>query len=278
MRPVLLFILLFPVCCFSQVREGKPIDSARYYQRQLYQMQREVLDSLHRTPAHQEASEKYKYFRTHSDGYGSFVLFMEVAQADFEELNAALVPKGYEKMEGPVYRFGFGMSIKTNRTIVDLYMFSAGLRKSSKKTVGGTGNSSVNTVYSNGAILDIGIDLLKSPRFNVYPYAGISMRTCDIFFEAPRQLNTAFTDITDLVVNDQSAEGSSIRLGYQAGMGFEVVTSKLSLGAGGIIFVKAGINRPFGKEKYKIEGVRYDPGIEYGKWIVAAGVKFFGRK
>ena len=58
----------------------------------------------------------------------------------------------------------------------------------------------------------------------------------------------------------------------------EIVTSSRKYSGGGILFVKAGIDKPFGGEKYKIKGRNYDPGISYGDWIVTIGVKFFGRR
>ena len=267
-------IFLSAIASKAQELRRTPADSAAFYQRKMYQLQRKMFDSLRNSEEYKAARERVEYYKKKSDGYGSFVLFIDIAQADFSKFNSSITANGFTPMNGPVYRLGFGFSTKTRQTVVDFLLLAGGLRKEARK-----GQENIKAVFSSGVLLDIGYDLIKNQKLNIYPYAGLSMRTSDLYYTKPVTTNPSFTDISNLIINKQSAEGSSIKLGYQAGVGFDFVipSSKNQLG-GSIFFIKAGMNRPVGKEKYKIEGVRYDPGIEYGKWIVTTGVKFFGRQ
>ena len=38
-------------------------------------------------------------------------------------------------------------------------------------------------------------------------------------------------------------------------------------------FFKGGTDGVFGRESYKIQGINYDPGINYGAWGIAFGIK-----
>lgn len=275
MRFIIIFLLLF-VGLFSQAQEINkyPADSATFYQRKIAQLQRKVFDSLRNTEEYKATRERVEYYQRKSDGYGSFVLFVDMAQADFSKFNTSITASGFTPLSGSAYRLGFGFSTKARRTVVDFFMLASGLGKESKK-----GQETIETNFSSGILLDIGYDLIKNQFINIYPYAGLSMRTSDLTYSAPVQTNPTFTNISNLVVNKRSVEAYSSKLGFQAGIGFDFVVAKGKRELGGtMFFLKAGMNRPVGKEKYKIEGIKYDPGIEYGKWIITAGFKFFGRK
>ena len=274
MRLAVVFLLVF-TSLFSYAQTGReyPVDSATFYQRKIAQLQRKTFDSLRNTEEYKATRERVEYYQRKSDGYGSFVLFTDVAQADFSKFNTSITASGFSPLSGSVYRLGFGFSTKTRRTVVDFFMLASGLSKKSKK-----GQETITTLFSSGVILDIGYDFIKKQAINIYPYAGLSMRTSDLTYSAPVQTNPTFTNISNLVVNKRSVEAYSSKLGFQAGVGFDFVIAKGKRDLGGtMFFLKAGVNRPVGKEKYKIEGIKYDPGIEYGKWIITAGFKFFGR-
>lgn len=202
MRKILLAFLLLPFISKAQLSRQQSRDSIRYYQRQISNLHRSYHDSLFRNPEYKNAMERVRHFEKSSQDYGSFVFFFDVAQADFDQFNSSIVASGFPPMEGPVGRIGFGFSSKTRNTVVDFYMIAAGLPNKSKKE-----KESIETNFSSGVLLDIGIDLAKSPTFNFYPYAGISMRTSDLSYVKPMLTNPSFTNISNLIINDQSAAG-----------------------------------------------------------------------
>ena len=262
----------------TQVNRQATRDSIYYYQRQMLEINRVWRDSMLNDPTYKNAMERVRLLRKTSHDYRSWVFFFDVADADYSDFNTSIVASGFPPVEGPVFRLGFGLSFKTKNTIVDFYSLSASLNKKSKK-----GNESIETNFTSAAQLDIGIDIAKSPKFNFYPFAGLSIRSSEITYEKPPLTNPSFTNISNLITNDQSATAYSSRLGVQAGIGFDYVLTSARekdqmADAGFIFFLKAGINKPVGKERYNIEGYRYEPGIEYGKWIVTTGIKIFGKR
>ena len=214
-----------------------------------------------------------RVLRGRTDSYGSFNMFLEVASAEFDELNASLAAKGFTTLKDPALRFAFGITNKFERLVVDFTWLSIGFTKKARK-----GDEKVGTAFSSGLLFDIGYDFIKSQKFNVYPYAGLSWRISNIEYSKPAELNPNYTDITDFILNKTLTSGVSSKFGYQAGLGMEFAFKHTRSSNGGyILFIKAGTNRAIGATRFKIEGVRYDPGIEYGDWIVGFGVKFFGR-
>ena len=97
-------------------------------------------------------------------------------------------------------------------------------------------------------------------------------------YSKPTQSNPNFTDISNLIINDQSVSVHSGRIGYHAGMGFDLL-----LGEGryktakNILFVKAGVNRPIGGEKFDSDDIDYNPQIKSGEWVINFGIKLGGK-
>ncbi len=274
MRLTIILLLLISIAGEAQEVKQPPIDSVRYYQQKISQLHRKLFDSLRNSEEYKVAQERILYYKRKSDSYGSFVLFMDVAQADYDKFNSNITASGFTPLEGSALRFGFGFSGKSNRVIVDIFSLVAGVAKKSTK-----GSESIVTNFSSALLIDIGYDVIKNQPINIYPYAGLSVRSSELDYSKPAQINPSFTDITNIIQNRQSVSGYSGKLGYQAGVGFDFVIRNNPQKLGGnMLFFKAGINRPVGKENYKIEGVRYVPGIEYGKWIATIGIKFFGRQ
>jgi hypothetical protein len=109
---------------------------------------------------------------------------------------------------------------------------------------------------------------------SLYPFAGISFRGSELRYSAPTQTNPNFTNISNVVISEPRAYGSSSRLGYQAGLGFDLkLGGNKSQTYKTILFIKGGTNQPFKKDTYKIEGYRYDPGIRQADWLVTVGLK-----
>lgn len=274
MRLFIITLLLIPLFSQSQERAGLPVDSITYYNREMRMLYRQTYDSLTQSDRYKAALEKIKYYESRSDDYGAFVIFGEVAAADYSTFNASIAADGFPPLNGPAYRFGIGVSNKSDRGIVDFNFFAFSFNKKSKK-----GDEKITSSFSNFLQFDVGYDLVKSQSVNIYPYAGLSFRGCDVEYSKPVQTNGSFTNISNIVLNKQSASAFSLKAGYQAGLGFEfVIHNSTNRLRGTMFFVKAGTNGHIGRENYKVEGIDYKPAIKYGNWIVTTGFKFFSRR
>jgi hypothetical protein len=56
------------------------------------------------------------------------------------------------------------------------------------------------------------------------------------------------------------------------------ISGKKSKGAKTIFFTKFGTNRPIGRDRYKIHGIKYNPGIKQADWLISFGFKFVALK
>ena len=272
---VLLIMLAAQADVAAQNSPARKIDSAAFYQREMGKLRRKLYDSLISSEEFQALSKKYQSVISKTDNYTAFTLFTEILAADFTRFNKSIANSGFSPLSGPVVRFGMAISNKKNRTVVDFSFFSLDLGKKTVKS-----DEKIRAFFSNALLLDIGYDLIQSPKINIYPYAGLSMRTANIYYTKPVTGNPSFTDISNLVQNNQNATASYVKLGYQAGVGFDFMLKqrKELRNAGTMVFIKAGTNGVIGKETYSTETVDYHPGIKYGKWAITTGLKFFGRK
>src|SRR5690606_13314385 len=101
----------------------------------------------------------------------------------------------------------------------------------------------IKASFSTALQFELGYDFVRSPMFNLYPYAGVGLRIASLRYETPLQTNSPFSNLTDLVQNNGAFYESVTGLGYQAGIGAEVALSKRGSLEGTLLFVKAGINR-----------------------------------
>lgn len=280
MKYVLLLLITLPL--LSQAQNHS--DSVSYYERQMADMLGKVTDSIVKSDTYKQARERKDYHASKSDGYRSFMIFGEVADVNFGNFNKTIVANGFQPMDGPMYRLGLGMSTKHDRGIVDFTFVSSAFRKKSKR-----GDETISTNFSNALQFDFGYDLTQSTLINVYPYLGASVRTSSIKYKKPGQTNPNYTDVSNILLNETEVNESSTKFGYQAGVGFDFVLRRNHIRegdkiyrsyrtAGTIFFIKAGTSGVIGKETYKIGSVKYRPGIDYGRWIVTFGFKFFGRE
>jgi hypothetical protein len=283
MRLLITIFLLFPLFCLSQEPSTQKVDSVAYYNKQLHDLYKQTYDSMRNTETYRTATERLNYYEQFSDNYTAFMMFSEFAGANFDKFNASIAPDGYSGLSGPVNRYGIGVSIMSERFLVEYSFFILGMPETSRK-----GPERIHTTFSNVLALDLGYDLAKSRKINIYPYAGLSLRGATIEYSKPAELNNSFTNITNLVQNNRSATASYFGVGYQAGVGFDFLISenrrrfgppqmRLRSTGGIMLFIKAGTNGRIGKERYRVEGIRYEPGIKYGSWIAEIGLKFYGR-
>ncbi|MDQ2751830.1 MAG: hypothetical protein M3R72_02295 [Bacteroidota bacterium] len=274
MRLFLSFFLLFPVVLFAQSKyKVQPTDSIGFYSNLIRDRYKQVLDSLKNSPETKEVMERLNYLSSHSDNYRSVVFYTDVSAADFNHLNSTLVPEGFSALKKTILRFGYGFSSKYNKVVFDFYIGTLGLNNKSKK-----GNENVKATFNNLFQVDLGYDLTRSQSVNIYPYAGVSIRSMSLEYNKPAQTNESYSDITNIVQNDPTVTTSATGVGYQAGIGFDfVIGNNKNKTSGTMIFVKAGTSGVFGNPAYKIQNIHYNPGIVYGRWNVTAGFKFFGR-
>lgn len=278
MRILVLLLFAFPFLGYAQdyhdYYKEKQVDSVQYYQQQLRSMQRQVADSLRQSEAYQAAVQGLKRHQVRSDNYSAFTLYAEALSADYSAFNNQLHTAGFSSLSGPLYRFGIGFTSKQNRTVLDLIFLVPGFGKKAKK-----GDESLTTTVQNFFQINLGYDIVKAQRFNVFPYVGISARDAMLTYKKPAPEITNPTTFLDHLQGDKYTSASSVKVGYEAGIGMDLQIAGNQPNTGGtMLFARIGTSGPIGKEKYKTDHSSFDPGIKYGQLAVALGFKFFGRK
>ena len=276
-----LFVLLFLALPFTGYTQDlhdyykeKPVDSVQYYQQQLRNMQRQVIDSLRQSEAFQAAMQGLVRHQARTDNYTAFTLFTEAMHGNYSAFNNQIRHTGFSTLSGPQYRLGLGFTTKNNRTMIDILIMTVGMGKKSKKEKE-TLTSSVHNIFQT----NLGYDLVKAKTINIYPYAGIFLRDATLSYEKPAiPVSNPATFLDYLQNGKQSTEASSMKVGYEAGIGMDVqISGGPNRNGGTMLFAKVSTSGPIGKEKYKINDNSFDPGIKYGQLAIAFGFKFFSR-
>jgi hypothetical protein len=273
MRKLYLLILSAIPCSLlaQSEKQKKPVDSITYYQNEMTRMYREIIDSFHNSEAYQSAYANYRDQLKKSKGYTSFIIFMDVFHADYKQFNAMLAQDGFPPLNETGFRIGFGGSRRINQFIVDLYLMAIGLNNKTSR-----GIETVKTNFSNLLHFDLGYDFLNKSWLGIYPYGGLSLRFSSVRYEKKAIANPDYTSIVNMLSDQNIVSLESTRIGYQLGVGFDVplFQSKDKLRKT-ILFIKAGTNRPFGKDKYKHNDIPdYQPDIKQGDWMITVGFKF----
>lgn len=263
--------LLFSLAliCFSSYSQDKA-DSSQFYRNELQRLKNSYEDSFRNSPKTKALTEKLKYAEWASDNYSGLVFFGQVGSANYDILNADNSTDGFGPISGPMISFGLGYSLKKKRVILDIGFAATTQKKTTK------GEEFIKTSVSPLLQLDIGYDLVKKKTINIYPYAGLGLRSSYIEYKAPAQTNPSPTSISNLMANNRSVKERESEFGYQAGIGFEynILTKK---GPDIPIFLKVGTNRAFKRKTFELESVNYDPKLQYGNWIITLGIKIVGR-
>lgn len=256
-------------------QQKAPTDSAQYYQRELFTLWRQGYDSLVRSEKAVALRNNYMRIIAGREDYTAFVLFADALHSDYRAFNGLLQQDGFPPLSPLSFRAGFGVSNKRGSAVYDFYLLTVGFNNKTSK-----GNESVRTSLSNALQLDFGLDLLNKERVSLYPFGGFSLRLSDISYNKPGSANPAYTGLADMYTDNNSSLVSSGRLGYQYGAGLD-----FSFGYNRyrtyktIFFVKAGVNRPFGQDVYKADGIPgYHAGIRQGDWLLTAGFKFANKR
>ena len=267
------FLLLSNLLLIAPSAWSQRKDSAAIYQKELQRLTDSALQWLQQTEPYKQASANYLRAEKASDSYSSFMLYGDVIQTDFGAFNNSIAASGLERFGALSGRVGFGSSFKRNRLVIDVLWFLSNIRQQRE----GPGQAINYEVHAN-LMTDVGYDLLPSPRFNLYPFAGLRFHRAQLTYERNGVANPAFTNITNIRSGGESIDETSFRFGYQVGMGAEAVVKSSKGDRNGIIFfVKGGIQRPFGEDRFEINGVDYRPGITPVVWAGAFGIKLFTR-
>lgn len=271
---LMLLGMLFSLCGFGQNKVYTKTDSIRYFKDEFTRFQKELEKSLNNNPEFILLRNRFvAYNRRHND-YSGMTLFANMLQSDYSSFNRQIAAAGFPALSSLSFGFGIGASSKRDHIIFDFYFSSLYLANTSKKE-----REKISSSLGNLFLMDLGYDLLHSNKWSIYPYAGLSLRMASLNYQNKGVFNPSYTNISDLLDGEENVFTTSSRLGYQAGLGIDVVLGNNDEYSGAtLFFIKAGINKPFGKDKYKIREVRYDPDIDKGNLAISAGFKFVSRR
>ena len=247
-------------------------DSIDYYSRKISDIGCRAADSLNRSePYRYYLKRRYYWQRLSKDRkYTGLSFYNEFAGVDYGAFNRKIAQEGYSQVGGALYRFGLGLSHMTHTGLVfDLNFFVLGVDKSSSN-----GSQAISGGFTDYCQADVGYAVFSSRKVDIYPYAGLSIRRSDFSFSRPPRGGSTYNDIIGVDQNNRDINSRSVSPSYQAGVCFEwIAASYLERKLGTIVFLKAGTDGIFGRESYKIQGINYDPGINYGAWGIAFGIK-----
>lgn len=272
MNKLLIILLLFPGISFCQY-EKPEIDSLAYYTRQLSEMRKQHQQILYNDSNYHHLNNNIKRLRSQSDSYRGYALYTIASTMDYDKLNEDLSNEGFEKFSGLIWSVGYGFSFKINHSLIDFNIGSLPIKKEVKNTNG----DKVRLKNSYFLQLSYGYDFIKSKILNIYPYAGINVRSLELEYIMKPVLNPSPTNITDVILNDQSIESGSNEFGYMAGLGIELVLTNSSRPGGTLIYIKTGTNRAFNEKSLKLEDYKYKGEFKHGALQFEAGFKFFFR-
>lgn len=248
-------------------------DSIEYWQNLSAGFEGRAVQAARQSDSGRLIASRLDELQTRNKSYVAFMILGEATAADYSKLNAAIARDGFSSFSGPLWRFGLGFSRKTYSGVMfDFNYVIADFGKTRKAN----GNS-ISTEVADFLSFQVGYAVVNSSRFDIYPYAGLSLRGSWLSYSAPATVNPSFRSIASLIQDDQSASGSAYHLGYSAGIGMEyAIAYNAKSRRGTMLFAKFGTDGIFGSENYHISGVNYDSGIKYGAWIAELGFKFFG--
>jgi hypothetical protein len=274
MRLLIFFLLFTASAAAQQPRNYIFKDSLSYYQNQVSAMRRAAYDSVSKQDAYQSALLNIARLKTKSKDYAAFSLFGEFCHANYNTFNNSIFQSGFPALKPWLPRIGFGFSSKKGRRMFDFAYGIIGLGSRVKKD-----KEKISANFSSLFQFEWGYSIVNADNFNLYPYAGFSLRQSTLVYDKPILANNNATNITGFIQNNTAVTLNSGQLGYQAGIAMECnIGSTEDNAAGTLLFVKAGVSNAFTKEKYCFGGIKYVPEIRQGDWLVSLGFKFFGKR
>jgi hypothetical protein len=270
-KTIIFFLLIFPTSAMSQDDQSK-VDSFKYYQRELSKIVRAHRQQLQQDSHYSSLVENLKRVQARRDNYRGFILYAQLAAADFNKLNSDINTAGFPALSGHLWGVGYGFTSKKNRRVFDLNIGAFGIDKESKKE-----GENVNTTFGTYFEFTWGYDFIKSRMVNIYPYLGFGLRSTTLEYDAKTHVDPTASSITNIVQNNRSVLGTITEIGYLAGGAFEFVVTNSTRPGGTIVFVKAGTNRAFSSKQFNLEGKKYDAELNPGSYMIYTGFKFFFR-
>jgi hypothetical protein len=122
-----------------------------------------------------------------------------VISVDYTKWNADNTANGFPAMTSPEIGIGFGFSSKQERTMFDINFVTFGARDKIEK-----GAEAIRTNFTSFLQYQFGYDLIRSKAINLYPYAGLGIKTISIEYSAPAQLNPTPQGISGIVQTNRS--------------------------------------------------------------------------
>lgn len=274
MQRILIALALLAGLSSSAFAQKSARDSVRYYQELSEAYEQRMLDAARNADSGRLIASRLHQLKERYKTYHALEVFGEAAGADFTNFNHAIARDGFAPFTGPVWRIGLGVSRKLyNGLVFDFDFFIAGLERTQK-----SGDNKITTDFSNFFEVKLGYAVVNTPRFDLYPYAGLSVREDNIHYSTSATVNPNFQSIASLITTNQSAGANNYNLGYEAGLCAEyAVLYSQKDQAGTMLFARFGTDGSFGNENYHISGVDYVSGIKYGAWVAEFGFKFFMR-
>lgn len=263
------FVLFIPSLIFGQSKHQKyPKDSINYYNVQLNKLSKTYSDSLKHSKEYILLHNNIKRLTSDVNSYWGITIFGEILHTDYSKLNKYITQNGFKPLKSILPRIGIEITDKHKRRMFDFYFAVLGFSNESKK-----GDEKIESNLINVCQFNWGYDLLNSKRISIYPYAGLSIRLAYLNYSKSAVTNTAYTDITNIIITNQSAKLSSTKLGYQIGLGFDYSLSNNTKINRSIFFTKIAMDNPIGEDKYKKQNIDYKPGIRHGDWLISLGLK-----
>jgi hypothetical protein len=256
-------------------KKGRLVDSTEYYQKEIGKLWRQNFDSLRKSKKYLSLrSNVVKAIQKRND-YTGLVLYTDIAHSDYKTFNSTLSQNGFSELNPIAIRLGLGISHKRGNAMYDMYFGTVGFGNKATKN-----NERIRTSFSNLFQFDFGIDILNVEQVSFYPFGGLSLRFSELKYHRSGDPNSNYTFLSNMRTDENSVSLESTRLGYQYGVGFDYAfaynkerTYKT------IVFIKAGVNKPFKMDTYKSEGIPdYNPQIKQGDWLLSIGFKFGNKR
>jgi|GEM_PF-930698 len=286
-QKLLLLLLLVPFLAQSQTNDRliasdslhykkdlnkQDRDSLLYYQKELHRLWKQNSDSFYHSEPYSSTNEKYQMLKKklYKDSYSGMVIYADLAHTNYDAFNKSITASGFSPMNDMSFRVGFGITTQNPTAIFDFYFLTGGINNKSTR-----GSQAIKASFSNFFQFDVGPNVFYSQAINIYPYAGLSLRLSELDYSDSVITNNSYTNISNIISNNKSVMSTSIRLGYQLGLGVDLkISGDKEHTRKTVLFIKGGLNAPVWADKYKINGVTYNPQINHGDWLITVGFKF----
>jgi hypothetical protein len=267
-----LILLLFPILLTAQSKK----DSTAFYERQLTELVRENTELLKNSEQYKLLEQKLYNYNKRKNNYNSFSLFGVYNKANLATFNTDIAASGFSAVKENFGGFGFGATTKRGKLIGDLQFLTFSF---ANKTVKSNTDEKISLRVTDIFQGQFGYALIDAKNIVVYPFAGAGLRANSMTYTRTQIVNPGSTNISTFIQSPGKIEAQSLKFTYQAGVNVDIIIKdNEKTGAVTIFFVKTGINRVIGDDTYTIDDYKFNPGITFTQWQLAAGIKLAMRK